>query len=384
MQRIKLGACKGKLLPILEEYLRTININVTISQSSRKVYYEFVKDNYILEVYVLRYEDLIKYSDYFDLMLYGTDQVLEISNDCKAMLKYFEQPNCRLSILRNNDTNKKQIDKIATSYSNIAGKFLNIDKDNIINMKGSVEVAPYMNIADFVLDIIVTGNSAIENNLSEYKKLIDVGAVLTTKKVDKIELYRELGLITGSDRALSFAIDGIDGSGKTLLSNMLLNSRLNTNPNILKEPFHTNEAREAFNLWKQNKYLEWAKAIVTKQALIKNVNYIYDRSIITCLTDLIDNNYSKEDILNVINSWYIPEIIFFIDIPLKLAIQRNSKKDTSDEFDTNEQIIKYYELYKKGAIFLKENNITDVLFIDGTQEIEEEVETVKKELKRRL
>ncbi len=384
MQRIKLGACKGKLLPILEEYLRTININVSISQSSRKVYYEFVKDNYILEVYVLRYEDLIKYSDYFDLMLYGTDQVLEISNDCKVMLKYFEQPNCRLSILRNNDTNKKQIDKIATSYSNIAGKFLNIDKDNIINMKGSVEVAPYMNIADFVLDIIVTGNSAIENNLSEYKKLIDVGAVLTTKKVDKIELYRELGLITGSDRALSFAIDGIDGSGKTLLSNMLLNSRLNTNPNILIEPFHTNEAREAFNLWKQNKYLEWAKAIVTKQALIKNVNYIYDRSIITCLTDLIDNNYSKEDILNVINSWYIPEIIFFIDIPLKLAIQRNSKKDISDEFDTNEQIIKYYELYKKGAIFLKENNITDVLFIDGTQEIEEEVETVKKELKRRL
>ena len=113
MQRIKLGACKGKLLPILEEYLRTININVSISQSSRKVYYEFVKDNYILEVYVLRYEDLIKYSDYFDLMLYGTDQVLEISNDCKVMLKYFEQPNCRLSILRNNDTNKKQIDKIA-------------------------------------------------------------------------------------------------------------------------------------------------------------------------------------------------------------------------------------------------------------------------------
>ena len=384
MQRIKLGACKGKLLPILEEYLRTININVTISQSSRKVYYEFVKDNYILEVYVLRYEDLIKYSDYFDLMLYGTDQVLEISNDCKVMLKYFEQPNCRLSILKNNDTNKIQIDKIATSYSNVAGKFLNIDKDNIINMKGSVEVAPYMNIADFVLDIIVTGNSAIENNLSEYKKLIDVGAVLTTKKVDKIELYRELGLITGSDRALSFAIDGIDGSGKTLLSNMLLNSRLNTNPNILIEPFHTSEAREAFNLWKQNKYLEWAKAIVKKQALLKNVNYIYDRSIITCLTDLIDNNYSKEDILNVINSWYIPEIIFFIDIPLKLAIQRNSKKDTSDEFDTNEQIIKYYELYKKGAIFLKENNITDVLFIDGTQEIEEEVETVKKELKRRL
>lgn len=59
-------------------------------------------------------------------------------------------------------------------------------------------------------------------------------------------------------------------------------------------------------------------------------------------------------------------------------------KDGNDEFDTDEQIYKYYDLYRKGAQFLIDNDITQVEIIDGTMDIASEVKEIKGVLSRKL
>lgn len=383
-KRIKLGACKGKLLPILEKYLKSIDIDIAIPSESRKVYYEFEKENYILEVYVLRYDDLIRFQEQFDLLLYGTDQVLEKETDCHMVLKYFEQENCRLSVLKSNSSFKENIDFIATNYMNSASKLLGISKSSIIKLGGALEVAPYLGLSDFILDIIVTGNSAIENNLSEYKELLKVGAVLATNKIELIDEFRKIGLIVEEGKIISMAVDGIDGSGKSLISNLLLNSKINENPNLLLEPFHSDYALQAFELWEKKDYIGWASMIGRCSIYKKQMNLIYDRSIITCLTDLLNGKYSYSEIINVIKKWNMPDVIFYLDIPLDLAIQRNQMKNSFDQFDCEEQVKKYYDLYKKAATFLVQNHLADVVYVDGTKSVNSEVDFIKRELKKRL
>ncbi len=382
-QQIKLGACKGKLLPILLKCLEEFGIKTTIDDDSRKVYYEFENDRYIFKVYIMRYNDLIRYGDYFDLLLYGVDQYLENNSGCNMVIKHFNQDNCRLAVLRNNRCDKDVIDTVATNYGNCARTLLGLANDRIVKLDGSLEVAPYMNLADFVLDIIVTGNSASINELTLYKEILEIGAVVATRKPYVIDILKEMGLMSTKEGAINMAIDGIDGSGKSTLSKLLLHSKINDCPNLLIEPFHSSKAKEAFSFWKQGDYDQWAR-MVGDFANVDGVNLISDRSVITCLTDLLDNNYSKEEILSIINDWNIPDVLFFVDIPLNVAIERNHMKDGNDEFDTDDQIYKYYDLYQKGAQFLMDNDITQVVSIDGTLDIASEVKEIKGVLSKKL
>jgi len=382
-QQIRLGACKGKLLPILLKCLEEFGINVAIASDSRKVYYEFENERYIFKVYIMRYNDLVRYCDYFDLLLYGVDQYLENNSGCNMVIKYFDQDNCRLAVLRNNLCDKDIIDKVATNYYNCARTLLGLPSDKIVKLDGSLEVAPYMNLADFVFDIIVTGKSAKINELSLYKEILEIGAVVATRKIFVIDILREIGLIDTKNSSINMAIDGIDGSGKSTLSKLLLHSRINDCPNFLIEPFHSSMNQDAFMFWKKGDYDKWAR-MVGNFSSIEGVNLISDRSVITCLTDLLDNNYSKEEILSIINDWNIPDILFFVDIPLDVAIKRNHMKGGNDEFDTDEQIYKYFDLYRQGAQFLIDNDITQVVKIDGTMDIASEVNEIKRVLSRNL
>lgn len=382
-QQIKLGACKGKLLPILLKCLEEFGINTTIASDSRKVYYEFENDRYIFKVYIMRYNDLVRYGDYFDLLLYGVDQYLENNSGCNMVIKYFDQDNCRLAVLKNNNSNKDVIDKVSTNYYNCAQTLLGLPSDKIVRLDGSLEVAPFMNLADFVLDIIVTGKSAAINDLTLYKEIFKVGAVVATRKPFVIDMLREMGLIDNKNNPINIAIDGIDGSGKSTLSKILLHSRINDCSSLMIAPFHSDVAQDAFLLWQKGDYGKWAR-MVGKFPSVDGVNLISDRSVITCLTDLIDNNYSKEEILSIIKEWNMPDVLFFIDIPLEIAIKRNHMKGDSDEFDTDEQIYKYFDLYRRGAQFLIDNDITQVLTIDGTMDIASEVNEIKRTLNRKL
>lgn len=71
-------------------------------------------------------------------------------------------------------------ERIATSYPNSLRKFLQTQKINasIIEIKGSVEVAPALGLADAICDLTQTGNTLKENALKPIETLFDSTAIL--------------------------------------------------------------------------------------------------------------------------------------------------------------------------------------------------------------
>ena len=106
---IKLGAVKGKLIPILQEYLKELEIAPI--KNLRKLVHTFEKENYILEVTLLRWQDIKKYCHEFDMIIYGSDQWLESGHKSMISLRYFKQENCRISLLV-----KKELENMPFSY----------------------------------------------------------------------------------------------------------------------------------------------------------------------------------------------------------------------------------------------------------------------------
>ena len=214
---VKLGAGKGKLLPVVQEYLKSLGLPEIAK--SRKLVHIYETPNYILEITLLRWEDIKRYSDKFDMIIYGSDQWLESGHKSMISLKYFEQKNCRISLLVKKELKDKPLSyfknkKIATSYENLAKEYLGINQENIIKLSGSVEAAVTLGWADSIFDVVETGKSAEENGLVEYKTFVKFGAILATRKKEKIPLFESLGLIEKQEKGKIIAFDGLDGSRK--------------------------------------------------------------------------------------------------------------------------------------------------------------------------
>ena len=383
---IKLGAGKGKLLPVLQQYLKQLEIPEI--ENSRKLVHRFEKDNYILEDTLLRWEDIKRYAHEFDMIIYGSDQWLESGHKSMISLQYFEQKNCRISLMVRKEQKDMPIQyfrerKVATSYTNLAKEYLGIKEGNIVKISGSVEAAVTLGWADSIFDVIETGKSAEDNGLVEYKPFVKFGAILATKKAEKIPLFEDLGLIKKQKKGKIIAFDGLDGSGKSTLAKYLVqNPILNSNSTVLITPYSGSIGSQAKSLWNAGKYFEWATIIGKNHwKAPENVNSIFDRSILTFLTDLIDEGLPEEKILEAIMSWKpLPDILFFCDIPPQISLERRTQD--KDQFDELKSLEKYYVLYKKAINFVETHNLVKIINLDTNMPIEDCIKQVEKSIKK--
>ena len=383
---IKLGAGKGKLLPVLQQYLKQLEIPKI--ENSRKLVHRFEKDNYILEVTLLRWEDIKRYAHEFDMIIYGSDQWLESGHKSMISLQYFEQKNCRISLMVRKEQKNMPIQyfrerKVATSYTNLAKEYLGIKQENIVKISGSVEAAVTLGWVDSIFDVIETGKSAEDNGLVEYKPFVKFGAILATKKAEKIPLFEDLGLIKKQKKGKIIAFDGLDGSGKSTLAKYLVqNPILNSNSTVLITPYSGSIGSQAKSLWNAGKYFEWATIIGKNHwKAPENVNSIYDRSILTFLTDLINEKLPEEKILEAIKTWEpLPDILFFCDIPPQISLERRTQD--KDQFDELKSLEKYYVLYKNAIDFVEKHNLVKIIKLDTNMPIEDCIKQVEKSIKK--
>ena len=383
---IKLGAGKGKLLPVLQQYLKQLEIPEI--ENSRKLVHRFEKDNYILEVTLLRWEDIKRYAHEFDMIIYGSDQWLESGHKSMISLQYFEQKNCRISLMVRKEQKDMPIQyfrerKVATSYTNLAKEYLGIKEGNIVKISGSVEAAVTLGWADSIFDVIETGKSAEDNGLVEYKPFVKFGAILATKKAEKIPLFEDLGLIKKQKKGKIIAFDGLDGSGKSTLAKYLVqNPILNSNSTVLITPYSGSIGSQAKSLWNAGKYFEWATIIGKNHwKAPENVNSIYDRSILTFLTDLINEKLPEERILEAIKTWEpLPDILFFCDIPPQISLERRTQD--KDQFDELKSLEKYYVLYKNAIDFVEKHNLVKIIKLNTNMPIEDCIKQVEKSIKK--
>ena len=133
----------------------------------------------------------------------GKDILLEYAPDVYELLD-LDIGKCRMAVAAKNDfyddTDKTL--KVATKVPNIAKKFY-ADKCreiDIIKLNGSIEIAPILGLSDVIVDIVETGTTLKENDLSVVETVVPISARFIANKASfkfktaEIEnIVRELG-----------------------------------------------------------------------------------------------------------------------------------------------------------------------------------------------
>lgn len=137
--------------------------------------------NFDVELLLIRDDDIPEYvqDGVCDLGFVGANVVAEDEADV-TILKGLEYGVCRLSIAVPKAGDIKTVEdfegkKIATSYPILTKKFFSskqIDVD-IVTLSGSVEIAPRLEIADAITDLVSTGGTLKANGLTEIEKIFD-------------------------------------------------------------------------------------------------------------------------------------------------------------------------------------------------------------------
>lgn len=84
-----------------------------------------------------------------------------------------------------NTTMNEVAPRIATKYPHIATKYYKEigEQVEIIELNGSIELAPMIGLADRIVDIVSTGRTLKENGLVEYEHIADVSSRLIANPV---------------------------------------------------------------------------------------------------------------------------------------------------------------------------------------------------------
>ena len=120
-----------------------------------------------------------------DIGVAGKDILLEYRPDVYEMLD-LNLGKCRMAVAAPNDfrDDETRTLRVATKFTNIAANFYaglgrQID---IIKLNGSIELAPILGLSDVIVDIVETGTTLRENNLSVVQEILPISARLIANK----------------------------------------------------------------------------------------------------------------------------------------------------------------------------------------------------------
>ncbi len=116
-----------------------------------------------------------------DLGIVGKDILLEYKPDVYELLD-LKMGNCRMAVAGKKDFRDPigQTLKVATKFPNItldyySSRCRDID---IIQLNGSIELAPILNLSHVIVDIVETGSTLKENDLAVYEEIVPISARL--------------------------------------------------------------------------------------------------------------------------------------------------------------------------------------------------------------
>lgn len=191
---------KGRLYTDSMDLLTRCGVKITIGKNS--LFYH--SENLAIDLLLVRDDDIptLVMDKVCDLGIVGENVLLEkqlqqrllgntSSYDLVTKLGFGR---CRLAIaipnsMQYKDRESLQNQRIATSYPNLLHRHLtqNQIQAQILSLSGSVEIAPRLDMADAICDLVSTGRTLEENNLKEVEQVIDSQAVFikTTVPFDK-------------------------------------------------------------------------------------------------------------------------------------------------------------------------------------------------------
>lgn len=202
-RRLKIALTKGRLQDHTVELFERMGLDCTpIRHPGRRLIHSI--PNYPLDAVLAKAPDVITYVEHgvCDLGIVGKDTILEQGRSFYEVLDLgFGRCRFALAVREGSDfygTYKTR--RIASKYPNVTRSFFEkkgMDV-SIIKIEGSVELAPILDLADGIVDIVETGATLRENGLIPIEDVAEVSARLIVNTAS-MKLYKEeiLRLIEG-------------------------------------------------------------------------------------------------------------------------------------------------------------------------------------------
>ena len=120
-----------------------------------------------------------------DIGIAGKDILLEYEPEVYELLD-LKMGKCRMAVAARKgfrDDPRKQL-RVATKFTNIAASYyLSKGRDiDIIHLNGSIELAPILDLSDVIVDIVETGSTLNENDLTVIETIVPISARLIANK----------------------------------------------------------------------------------------------------------------------------------------------------------------------------------------------------------
>lgn len=185
---LRIALTKGRLEKDTVGLLEKIGYDCTaIREKGRKLILPVPDGN--LEVVLAKANDVITYVEHgvCDMGVVGKDTIMEMQG------KFFELVDigfgrCKFALATKKGSTFYggfDVKTVATKYPNITRRFFEakgIDVD-IIKIEGSVELAPLLELADGIVDIVETGTTLKENGLEVIEDVCPISARLIVNMV---------------------------------------------------------------------------------------------------------------------------------------------------------------------------------------------------------
>lgn len=122
-----------------------------------------------------------------DIGVCGKDILLEYKPEVYELLD-LKMGKCSMAIAGKKDfkDDRKKTLTVATKFTNIAKEYYaSQGRDiDIIQLNGSIELAPILGLSDVIVDIVETGTTLKENKLEVIEKFLDISARLIANKAN--------------------------------------------------------------------------------------------------------------------------------------------------------------------------------------------------------
>ncbi|WP_297719593.1 ATP phosphoribosyltransferase [Intestinimonas sp.] len=182
-ERLRIALSKGRLQDKAVELFEAMGLDCApIKDPGRRLVHAI--PNYPLEAVLAKAPDVITYVEHgvCDLGIVGKDTILEQGKSFYEVLD-LGFGRCRFALAVKEGTNfygTYKTRRIASKYPNVARAFFEkkgMDVD-IIKIEGSVELAPILDLADAIVDIVETGSTLKANGLAPIEDVCRVSARL--------------------------------------------------------------------------------------------------------------------------------------------------------------------------------------------------------------
>lgn len=182
-ERLRIALAKGRLQDRSVELFEAMGLDCApVRDPGRRLIHTL--PNYPLDVVLAKAPDVITYVEHgvCDMGVVGKDTILEKGGSFYEVMDLgFGQCRFALAVKKGSgfyDTYKTR--RIASKYPNVTRSFFErkgLDVD-IIKIEGSVELAPILDLADGIVDIVETGATLRENGLEPIEDVAQVSARL--------------------------------------------------------------------------------------------------------------------------------------------------------------------------------------------------------------